>query len=58
MMAKFRSLFATLRAMLAEIFDEAAYQRFLRTEGVASSADAYRHFLQHRHAPGVARRCC
>ena len=46
-------------AMLREIFDEAAYARFLEREQIPSSRTAYEAFLQERegnHAPRP--RCC
>lgn len=57
-MTTVRSILTTLLAMLREIFDEAAYERFLRAKGAAASSDSYCHFLQDRHAPGTPRRCC
>lgn len=50
-----RIVLATLR----EIFDEAAYGRFLERNGVASSPDAYRKFWSDREAGHARRpRCC
>ena len=50
-----RILFSVLR----EIFDEAAYTRFLQRTNMASSADAYAAFWCERES-GVVRktRCC
>jgi len=44
---------------LREIFDEAAYDRFLRRANVARSVSSYRAFLREREA-GISRnaRCC
>ena len=58
-MSHLREFFKTLLAVLREIFDENAYQRFLlRTNNVAS-VDSYRQFQREREA-GVATnpRCC
>jgi hypothetical protein len=46
-------------AVLREIFDEAAYARFLERERAAPSREAYARFLQEQAATRVARpRCC
>jgi len=51
----FRVLLATLR----EIFDEAAYQRFLTRGEVASSPAAYANFLRESETAKARRpRCC
>jgi hypothetical protein len=51
----FRLLIATLR----EIFDEAAYQRFLTRGEVASSTAAYADFLREGETAKARRpRCC
>jgi hypothetical protein len=51
----FRLLIATMR----EIFDEAAYQRFLARGEVASSPAAYADFLREGEAAKARRpRCC
>ena len=42
---------------LREIFDEAAYARFLQRHGCASSPEAYAHFLEERDL-GRKPRCC
>lgn len=53
--AGFRLCFAALR----EIFDEAAYARFLARTGQASSRAAYAGFLRERAASHERRpRCC
>ena len=52
-------VYALVRSILLEIFDEAAYARFLSRLGVASSREAYRAFLDDQQAikaRGV--RCC
>lgn len=43
-MSFLRILWATLR----EIFDEAAYDRFLAKHRISSSEEAFEHFLQER----------
>ena len=45
-------------AMLREIFDEAAYARFLQRHGVASSRAAYDAFLRERTNRAPRPRCC
>jgi len=50
---------ATFRAALQEIFDEAAYSRFLQRKEMASSAAAYAEFWREREASQQRRpRCC
>lgn len=45
--------------MLREIFDEAAYARFLERNQMSSSAGAYNLFLQERESEAARRvRCC
>ncbi|MGB8064025.1 MAG: hypothetical protein WCF26_19185 [Candidatus Sulfotelmatobacter sp.] len=45
--------------MLREIFDEAAYSRFLRLHQMPSSPHAYDLFLREREAAAARRiRCC
>ncbi len=53
------ALFQTVRAILREIFDENAYDRFLlRTQGMRS-VESYREFMRERES-GMAKRprCC
>jgi hypothetical protein len=46
-------------AALREIFDEAAYDRFLSAQGLANSRPAYRAFLQEHNAAQERKpRCC
>ncbi|WP_148210172.1 YbdD/YjiX family protein [Candidatus Korobacter versatilis] len=46
-------------AALREIFDEAAYDRFLRSHQLANSAESYAHFQRDRRASQERRpRCC
>lgn len=48
-----------LLATLREIFDEAAYDRFLRRSGTTSSASAYRAFRQELDEAKARRpKCC
>jgi hypothetical protein len=54
-----RALAATMLAMLREIFDEAAYARFLQRSGVASSSHAYAAFRREFEEPRARRpKCC
>jgi len=54
-----RHFIATALAMLREIFDEAAYARFLRQAGVASSREAYAAFRREFEEAKVRRpKCC
>jgi hypothetical protein len=53
------SFFRTAAAALREIFDEAAYARFLERTGQPSSRAAYAGFLRERAASHERRpRCC
>ena len=46
-----------LRAVLREIFEESAYERFCRREGVPRSRDSYARFLRQASSrPKV--KCC
>jgi hypothetical protein len=55
----FRSFAATMLAMLQEIFDEAAYARFLRRAGVSSSSEAYAAFRREFEEVKLRRpKCC
>jgi len=48
-----------LRLTLSEIFDEAAYARYLERTGVSGSRQAYASFLEEKHeAKSPAARCC
>ena len=45
--------------MLREIFDEAAYTRFLQRHQMSSSRHAYASFLREKESAGARRiRCC
>ena len=58
LMAIVRS-FTVVAATLREIFDEAAYQRFLERTCLESSADAYAIFRQENEQAKTRRpRCC
>jgi hypothetical protein len=46
----------TLTAMLREIFDETAFQRYCQREGVIADREAYARFVRETKAPKV--RCC
>ena len=54
-----RELFGLLVAVLREIFDESAYQRFLDRGQLQSSASAYEIFLrENEQAKSRRPRCC
>lgn len=59
LLARLASAIQTLRAVLREIFDESAYERFLlRTNGV-HNLTSYRDFMQERDAAMAEKpRCC
>lgn len=49
----------TFLAMVREIFDESAYERFLARTHSARSFASYREFVQEREAGATTRpRCC
>jgi hypothetical protein len=54
-----RDIYWIVIAMLREIFDEAAYDRFLLRTNARRSVESYRMFVKEREA-GIARRprCC
>ena len=47
-----------VRAILREIFDEAAYERFLTRSRLQSSPDAYAQFWRERDAGKPRPKCC
>jgi hypothetical protein len=49
-------IWRTLRAILREIFEEAAFERYCRRERVVPSRDSYANFLRESKAPRA--RCC
>jgi hypothetical protein len=52
-------LFETTLATLREIFDEAAYARFLNRAGMASSSEAYAAFCRESEEAKLRRpKCC
>jgi hypothetical protein len=58
-LAVFRGLIQTLRAVLREIFDESAYDRFLLRTQSSRSIASYREFAQERDAAMLKKpRCC
>jgi hypothetical protein len=58
-MKKIVSGWGTFMAALREIFDEAAYSRFLGRAGVASSSEAYAAFRREFEEVKVQRpKCC
>jgi len=53
------SIWGTFVATLREIFDEAAYSRFLRRGGIVSSSEAYAAFRREFEEGKVRRpKCC
>jgi hypothetical protein len=58
-MKRIRSSWRILVAMLREIFDEAAYARFLRREGKLSSSESYASFRREFDEEKLRRpKCC
>ena len=58
-MSAFRNALQIVFAVLREIFDEAAYERFLQRQSLPSSAVAYKQFLRERESGSRPRaRCC
>ena len=58
-MRQMRAIAAVFMATLQEIFDEAAYQRFLDRNGLAASQLSYAGFLkEYEHAKARHPRCC
>ena len=58
-MKTFRKVLGTVMAALREIFDEAAYSRFLQRTQSASSTIAYAAFCRERERSSARRhRCC
>ncbi len=54
-----RDFLATAVATLREIFDEAAYARFLSRAGVASSSESYAEFRRELEQAKMRRpKCC
>jgi hypothetical protein len=50
---------STTRAALQEVFDEAAYSRFLNRAGIASSSEAYAAFRREVEEAKMRRpKCC
>ena len=57
-MMTMRSAVRVLVSVLREIFDEAAYTRFLQRTNMPSSPDAYAAFWREREAKAPKPRCC
>jgi hypothetical protein len=58
-MSRFREAVLLLLATLREIFDEAAYERFLRRSQRTSSTESYAAFRQESEAAKMRRpKCC
>ena len=52
-------VYVIVRAVLFELFDEAAYTRFLNRHSMDSTPEAYRAFMQEQQAVKARRvRCC
>jgi hypothetical protein len=59
MIAAIREIFATIAAVLREIFDESPYQRFLERSNLESSRNAYARFRQENEQSKSRRpKCC
>jgi hypothetical protein len=58
-MKHLRNAWATLFAILREIFDEASYMRFLQRHRLSSSTASYAAFVQEREQSHARRpKCC
>jgi len=57
-MTRLRTAFRTFIAILREIFDEAAYARFLQRTETVSSRAAYAEFCRERESSAPKPRCC
>ncbi|HET7750378.1 MAG TPA: hypothetical protein VFK81_13415 [Terriglobales bacterium] len=57
-MKKLQEAGATFMAALREIFDEAAYRRFLQRTRQPASRSSYRDFLRQRMGAKPRPRCC
>ena len=57
-MIRFKQLARILITMLREIFDEAAYTRFLQRTEMVSSPAAYAAFWRERERKAPKPRCC
>jgi hypothetical protein len=57
-MTRVKKLITILFSMLREIFDEAAYSRFLQRTNMTSSPAAYAAFWRERESKAPKPRCC
>lgn len=57
-MTRLKQAARILMSMLREIFDEAAYSRFLQRTQMTSSSAAYAAFWREREAKAPKARCC
>jgi hypothetical protein len=58
-MNRIRQIFAIMKAILSEIFDEASYSRFLRRSNLSPSPDSYAAFWRERESTHARKpRCC
>jgi hypothetical protein len=51
-------LLSVLRAMLREIFEESAYERFCVREGLPRGRHSYSRFVRQTSASGAKVKCC
>jgi hypothetical protein len=51
-------VFRILRAMLREIFEESAYERFCHREGMTPGREAYASFLRQASSSRTKIKCC
>jgi hypothetical protein len=57
MTKKIAAALMLLRAVLREVFEESAYERFLAREGAMRDGDSYRRFQAEKRGRPAAR-CC
>ena len=55
---RLRAMVNLLRAMLREIFDESAYDRFLRRTNATRTRQSYGAFLREQETAAQKPRCC
>ena len=52
------NILRVIRAMLREIFEESAYERFCQREGIAPGRESYARFLRQANSSQPKARCC
>jgi len=52
------NILRVVRAMLREIFEESAYERFCQREGVVPGRESYASFLRQANSSQPKVRCC